>query len=188
MGLHEIIEGCLQNKHRDQRALYERWYAFSLKIVFRYIYRYDKAVDVVNDGFVKVFSKLSTFRYEKTQNVEIMFLGWLRTIMIHTAIDRLRKDNFLPEIGINNDESWIEDKSQSADQSLLYKELINEIKKLPPTYRVVFNMYVIDGYTHQEIANQLGIQVGTSKSDLSKAKSLLRKFIIKNDQQIQICN
>jgi len=188
MGLHEIIEGCLQNKHRDQRVLYERWYAFSLKIVFRYIYRYDKAVDVVNDGFVKVFSKLHTFRYEKTQNVEIMFLGWLRTIMIHTAIDRLRKDNFLPEIGINNDESWIEDKSQSADQSLLYKELINEIKKLPPTYRVVFNMYVIDGYTHQEIANQLGIQVGTSKSDLSKAKSLLRKFIIKNDQQIQICN
>ena len=108
--------------------------------------------------------------------------------MIHTAIDRLRKDNFLPEIGINNEEIWMEDKSQSADQALLYKELMNEIKKLPPTYRVVFNMYVIDGFTHQEIANKLGIEVGTSKSDLSKAKGLLRKFIIKNDQQIISCN
>ncbi|MEP6616253.1 MAG: RNA polymerase sigma factor [Ginsengibacter sp.] len=188
MSLHNIIEGCLQNKHREQKELYARWYAYSLKIVFRYIYRYDKAVDVVNDGFVKVFAKLNTFHYETTQNVEIMFLGWLRTIMIHTAIDRLRKDNFLPEIGLINEECWIVDRSQSADQALLYKELIREIKKLPPTYRVVFNMYVIDGYTHQEIANRLGIEVGTSKSDLSKAKGLLRKFIIKNDQQIIICN
>ena len=188
MSLHEIIKGCLENKHRDQRDLYQKYYPYSLKIVFRYIYRYDKAVDVVNDGFVKVFAKLNKFHYESTQNAEMMFMGWLRTIMIHTAIDRLRKDNFLPEIGINGDGIWIEDKSQSADQALLYKELINEIKKLPPTYRVVFNMYVIDGFTHQEIANQLGIEVGTSKSDLSKAKSLLRKFIIKNDQQIQVCN
>jgi RNA polymerase sigma-70 factor (ECF subfamily) len=106
--------------------------------------------------------------------------------MIITAIDRLRKDNFLPEIGITN-EMWIEDKSQSADQALLYKEIINEIKKLPPGYRVVFNMYVIDGFTHQEIANQLRIEVGTSKSNLSKAKALLRNFIKKNDQQIQLC-
>jgi RNA polymerase sigma factor (sigma-70 family) len=93
----------------------------------------------------------------------------------------LRKDNFMPEIGMINEGVWIEDKSQSADQSLLYKDLINEVKKLPPTYRIVFNMYVIDGFTHQEIANQLKIAVGTSKSNLSKARGLLQTYLKKAD-------
>jgi RNA polymerase sigma-70 factor (ECF subfamily) len=78
----------------------------------------------------------------------------------------------------------MEDKTQSSDQSLLYKELVKEIKKLPPSYRVVFNMYVIDGFTHQEIANQLGISVGTSKSNLSKARAILQKIIRNNDREI----
>ncbi|MDB5199580.1 MAG: polymerase sigma factor [Chitinophagaceae bacterium] len=188
MSLQEILEGCMENNSRDHRHLYEKYYGYSLKIVFRYIYRYDKATDVVNDGFVKVFSKLYQFHYEASQNLEMIFMGWLKTIMIHTAIDRLRKDSFLPEIGMSDEQIWITDKSQSADQSLLYKELINEIKKLPPGYRVVFNMYVIDGFTHQEIANQLKIAVGTSKSNLSKAKALLRSYIKTNELQVQVCN
>lgn len=185
MSLHGIIDGCMQNNQRASRHLYERYYGYSLKIVFRYIYRYDKAVDVVNDGFVKIFTKLHTFHYESSQNVEMIFMGWLKTIMIHTAIDRLRKDSFLHEIGMTNEEIWIADKLQSADQALLYKELINEVKKLPPGYRVVFIMYVIDGFTHQEIANQLKISVGTSKSNLSKAKNLLRTYIKRNELQMQ---
>lgn len=95
MSLHEILEGCMQNNIRDHKHLYEKYYGYSLKIIFRYIYRYDKATDVVNDGFVKVFSKLNQFHYESSsQNLERIFMGWLKTIMIHTAIDRLRKDNF----------------------------------------------------------------------------------------------
>ncbi len=116
-----------------------------------------------------------------------MFLGWIRTIMINTAIDKLRKDNFLHEIGIINENVWIEDKGQASDQSLLYKELIQEIKKLPPVYRTVFNMYVIDGFTHQEIASQLKIAVGTSKSNLFKAREILRKNIKKNEREMNIC-
>ncbi len=188
MSLHDIIEGCKCNNNKDCKNLYERYYGYSLKIVFRYIYRYDKAVDVVNDGFVKVFSKLDRFNYDISQNIEMMFMGWLRTIMINTSIDRLRKDDYLPEIGINNEGIWIEDKSQAADDSLLYKELINEIKRLPPAYRTVFNMYVIDGYKHQEIADILKIAVGTSKSNLSKAKTLLKSYINKNNLQKQACN
>lgn len=138
---------------------------------------------MVNDGFVKVFGKLHTFHYDQSSKIEMILMGWMRTIMINTAIDRLRKDNFLPEIGITNEGVWIEDKSQASDQSLLYKDLINEVKKLPPTYRIVFNMYVIDGFTHQEIANQLGIAVGTSKSNLSKARALLQTYIKKLDQK-----
>lgn len=185
MSLHGLIDGCMQKNQKACKQLYEQYYGYSLKIVFRYIYRYDKAVDVVTDGFVKVFSKLNKFHFDSPHNLEMKFMGWLKTVMIHTAIDRLRKDSFLPEIGMTNEEIWISDKLQSADQALLYKELIKEIKKLPPGYRVVFNMYVIDGFTHQEIANQLKISVGTSKSNLSRAKGLLRVYIHNNELQTQ---
>lgn len=152
--------------------------------MFRYIFRYEQATDVVNDGFVKVFNKLNGFHFENSPNVEPMLIGWMRTIMINTAIDRLRKDNFLPEIGVISEEAWVEDKSQSADQSLLYKELICQIKKLPPGYRIVFNMYVIDGFSHQEISAQLSIAVGTSKSNLFKARAILQDFLKKDEAQI----
>jgi RNA polymerase sigma-70 factor (ECF subfamily) len=177
MNLPGLLDGCLQKKPRACKQLYEQFYGYSLKIVFRYIYRYDKAVDVVNDGFVKIFTKLDKFHYDPAHNPEMIFMGWLKTIMIHTAIDRLRKDNFLPEIGMTNEPNWVEDRLQSPDQSVLYKDIINEVKKLPPGYRIVFNLFVIDGFSHQEIANKLKISVGTSKSNLSKAKSLLRGYI-----------
>jgi RNA polymerase sigma factor (sigma-70 family) len=187
--LQHIIAGCVENNQRDQKFLYEKYYGYCLKTVFRYIYRYDKAVDVVNDGFVKVFRNFSRFQYRDTENLEMILMGWMRMIMINTAIDQLRKNNFLPEIGDISESIWmLEDRSQSADQALLYKELVKEIKKLPPSYRTVFNLYVIDGFTHQEIANKLGISVGTSKSNLSKARVILQKIIRNNDQQIGVCN
>lgn len=187
--LQHIIEGCIQNNQRDQKFLYEKYYGYCLKTVFRYIYRYEKAVDVVNDGFVKVFRNFSRFECRDMANMEMILMGWMRMIMINTAIDHLRKNNFLPEIGDISENVWQhEDKSQSSDQALMYKELVKEIKKLPPSYRTVFNLYVIDGFTHQEIANQLGISVGTSKSNLSKARVILQKIIKNNDQQIGVCN
>ena len=112
-------------------------------------------------------------------------MGWLRRIMVNTAIDELRKQNMMPDIGAIPDDIWEEpDKSGNADQAVLYKELISQVKKLPPSYRVVFNMYVIDGFTHQEIADQLGISVGTSKSSLSKARIHLQKYINQDTQEI----
>jgi RNA polymerase sigma factor (sigma-70 family) len=187
--LKNIILGCTQNNQRDLKRIYEQYYGYCLKIVFRYIYRYDKAVDVVNDGFIKVFRNFNKFIYTDSENLEMIFMGWMRRIMINTAIDMLRKDNLLPEIGSITESVWMEeDKSQSSDQALLYKELISEVKKLPPSYRAVFNMYVVDGFTHQEIATQLGISVGTSKSNLSKAREHLKKILKENDQQINVCN
>jgi RNA polymerase sigma factor (sigma-70 family) len=185
--LDEIITGCIENNQRDQKLFYERYYAYSLKIVFRYIYRYDKAVDTVNDGFVKIFRKLHTFHCEQASKIEFIMMGWMKTIMINTAIDRLRKDDFLPEIGLTNEGSWLEDRSASSDQALLYEDLIKEIKKLPPAYRVVFNMYVIDGFSHQEIADRLSIAVGTSKSNLSKARGILQSFIKQVEQAKRCC-
>jgi RNA polymerase sigma factor (sigma-70 family) len=182
--LHQIIEGCIANNHRDQRILYENYFGYSLKIVFRYIYRYERAVDVANDGFVKLFKNISKFQYSQSQNVEMMLMGWMRTIMINTAIDQLRKENLLPEIGAIDEHVWQEEdkKGQSPDQALLYKEIVIHIKKLPPSYRIVFNMYVLDGFSHQEIGNQLGISVGTSKSNLFKARAILQKYIRKENE------
>ncbi|HEU0112300.1 MAG TPA: RNA polymerase sigma factor [Flavisolibacter sp.] len=189
MELLQTINGCIQNNPRDQKCLYERYYGYSLKIVFRYIYRYDKAVDVVNDGFVKIFRSFSRFEMKSNENIEMILMGWIRTIMVNTAIDQLRKNNFLPEIGDISETIWLhEDKSSRSDQVLLYKELVKEIKKLPPAYRTVFNMYVIDGFTHQEIANVLSISVGTSKSNLSKARAILQKIIKNSNNQLGVCS
>jgi RNA polymerase sigma-70 factor (ECF subfamily) len=158
--------------------------------VFRYIYHYDKAVDVVNDGYVKVFRNFEKFQFRDIENLEMVLMGWIRMIMINTAIDHLRKNNFMPEIGDISESTWAqEDKSQSSDQVLLYKELVKQIKKLPPSYRTVFNLYVIDGLTHQEIANLLGISVGTSKSNLSKARVILQKIVKNNDREVSdVCS
>lgn len=156
-----------------------------MKIVFRYIYRYDKAVDIVNDGFVKIFRNFSRFQYIENENLEMILMGWMRMIMINTAIDELRKKSFLPEIGNVSESVWdCSDSSQGSDRILLYKELVKEIKKLPPAYRAVFNMFVIDGLTHQEIANQLSISVGTSKSNLSKARVFLQKIVKNNELEV----
>jgi RNA polymerase sigma factor (sigma-70 family) len=169
--------------------LYERFYGYALKIVFRYIYRYDKAVDVVNDGFVKIFQNFYRFESKNVEQTEKLFMGWLKKIMVNTAIDELRRQHMLPEIGNLPDYVWdIADDALAADQIILYKEIIEQVRKLPPSYRTVFNMYVIDGFSHQEIANKLGISVGACKSNLSKARAHLKKFIKKDNDQIGVCN
>ena len=95
----------------------------------------------------------------------------------------------MPEIGGLPDHIWeLQDRSQQADRIVLYKELICQVKKLPPSYRLAFNMYVIDGFSHQEIAEKLGISIGTSKSNLAKARIQLKKFIDKDFQEVGICS
>jgi RNA polymerase sigma-70 factor (ECF subfamily) len=176
--LKQLIEGCKKQEPKYQKILYERYYGYALKISFRYIYRYDIAGNVVNDAFVKLFRNFEKFRNENDEILERMLMGWIRRIVINTSIDELRKNNMTPEIGGIPEHAWEEaDKSQKADQLLLYKELITHIKSLPPTYRIVFNMFVIDGCSHFEIADALGISIGTSKSNLSRARAFLQKLI-----------
>jgi RNA polymerase sigma factor (sigma-70 family) len=178
-----IINGCRVSDSRYQKVLYERYHAFALKIVFRYVYNYEEALEVTNDGFVKFFLQIEKFRCEKEADIEKMLMGWLKKIMINTSIDLLRKKKLLPEIGGIPDYVWdIKDKNAAADQMAIYKDLILLIKKLPPAYRIVFNMQVIDGYTHVEIAETLGIPVNTSKSNLLRAKALLRQYLNKMEE------
>ncbi|WEK35608.1 MAG: sigma-70 family RNA polymerase sigma factor [Candidatus Pseudobacter hemicellulosilyticus] len=175
--LHDIIVACARNQNASQKLVYEQYYGFALKIVFRYIYRYDRAVDVVNDGFVKLFRHIHRFILEPgDEHLEQRFMGWMRRIMINAAIDQLRSNSMTPEIGGIPEDIWeTPDRSLSPDQALLYKELVCLVKELPPSYRTVFNLIVIDGLGHQEVANLLGISVGTSKSNLSRARTILQK-------------
>jgi len=176
--LRNIIDACVNNNSACQKQLYERYFGYALKIVFRYVYRYEKAIDVVNDGFVKLFRNIGRFTIDNDDQIEQRFMGWMKKIMVNVAIDELRRNSMLSEIGGIPDHVWdVSDNSQSADQSLLYKEVIALVKQLPPAYRAVFNMVVIDGMTHQEVATLLDISVGTSKSNLSRARVLLQKNI-----------
>jgi RNA polymerase sigma factor (sigma-70 family) len=184
-----IIEGCISNDAKCQKALYEHYYGYALKIVFRYIFRYDKATDVTNDGFVKIFRSFNRFECKTPADTEMVLMGWMRRIMVNTAIDELRKNHMTPEIGYVQEHIWEPaDPAQQSDQTVLYKELIEQVRKLPPSYRAVFNMHVIDGFAHHEIAEQLGITVGTCKSHLSKAREHLKKMISKNAPMAKVCN
>lgn len=186
--LKTIINGCISNDGKHQRVLYEKYYGYALKTVFRYVYRYEKAVDVVNDGFVKIFRSFDKFKCEDDEHIERVLMGWIRRIMINCSIDELRRNNMIPEIGGVPEYVWEEtDKAYNADQLVVYKELVLQIKKLPPAYRAVFNMFVIDGMSHHEIAESLNISVGTSKSNLSKARVLLQKFI-KDREEKESCS
>jgi RNA polymerase sigma factor (sigma-70 family) len=179
----QIIEGCKRQDARSQKTLYERFYGYALKIAFRYVYRYEVAVNVTNDGFVKIFRHIERFRYEDEEFPERLMMAWMKRIIINTSIDELRKNNLTPEIGGIPEYVWEEpDNSQRADQLLLYKELISYVKNLPPMYRIVFNMFVIDGCTHFEIADALGISVGTSKSNLSRARGILQRIIKEKEE------
>jgi RNA polymerase sigma-70 factor (ECF subfamily) len=177
--LYLLIKGCIDNDYKSQRHFYEHYYGFALKTVFRYIYQYEKATDVVNDSFVKIFNSLSKFNLGKDNlDTEKILMGWMKRILINTAIDELRRNQSAPEICELPDYIWEEnDRTQNSDQRLLYKELICEVKRLPQSYRAVFNLFVIDGFSHNEIARMLGISEGTSKSALAKAKAQLKKFI-----------
>jgi len=178
--INHIIKGCINKEHKYQNIIYEHYRGFALKIVFRYVYRYEKAIDVINDGFVKLFNHFEKFKSGKEEDNEKILMAWLKRIMINTSIDALRRGSMLPEIGGIPDDVWERtDNNHDADKILLYNDLISLIKQLPPAYRIVFNLYVIDGYNHSEIADLLGMSIGTSKSSLSRARMLLQKSIKK---------
>lgn len=186
----QVILGCTGGVPYYQKMLYEHYRGFALKVVFRYIYRYEKAIDVTTDGFVKFFRHIDKFVFseqEDNESCEKHFMGYLKKIMINTCIDDLRKGNMLPEIGGIPEHVWeITDQSDDADRQLLYKDLIILIKELPPQYRTVFNLYVIDGYNHIEIAALLSIPIGTSKSHLHKARTILKNNI-KKIEEVKVC-
>jgi RNA polymerase sigma factor (sigma-70 family) len=165
--LEALLRGCQVNDREAQRKLYQHFFGYAMSICTRYSKDAEEAKDVLNDGFMKVFTKLEQYDCRKP------FKGWVRRIMINTALDNYRhnlKNYYLASI----DAAEPEVDPYDVMHQFNYEQLIALIQKLSPAYRAVFNLYVIDGYTHEEVAVMLGISVGTSKSNLAKARANLR--------------
>ncbi len=172
-----IIQGCVKANRDSQKLFYQLYYGYSLGICMRYCTDSNDAAEVVNDGFLKVFKALDSFNPQYA-DVEVSLKGWMKRIMINTAIDHLRKNKqrFLVAEIFDNHFNITDDTETSIDK-MSCKEIIAVVQKLSPVYRAVFNLFVIDGYKHEEIAQQLKISVGASKSNLSKARMNIKKFL-----------
>jgi RNA polymerase sigma-70 factor (ECF subfamily) len=186
--LFQIINGCAIQDRQCQKMLYEQYYGTCLKIAYRYMDSYEQAVEVTNDGFVKMFRNFGRFEIRDPERMEIVMLGWMRRIVINAAIDYRRKEKNIPETSelVPGGPDYKDD-SRLSDNGLLFKELICLVRELPPIYRLVFNLHVIEGYSHPEIAKMLGIMVGTSKSNLFKAKLYLQKRLASEKAAFTAC-
>lgn len=153
-----------------QEELYRRFSPRMYAVCLRYAGNAEEAEDILQEGFIKIFKKLDSFRGDGS------FEGWVRRVFVNTAIEHFRRKRYLQPV-TEKEENTIEGKSLSALDGLAEKDILALIKELSPGYRTVFNMYVVEGYTHKEIGDMLGISEGTSKSQLSRAKVILQDMV-----------
>ena len=166
----DLIRGCMESDRRMQEELYRRFSPRMYAVCLRYAGNAEEAEDILQEGFIKVFRKLDSFRNEGS------FEGWRRRIFVNTAIEDFRRKKYLLPV-TEKEENTIEGKYTSVLDEMGAKDIMALVQELSPGYRTVFNMYVVEGYTHKEIADQLGISEGTSKSQLSRAKVILQDMV-----------
>lgn len=166
----ELIKGCLKRDRASQQKLYDLYSRKMYGICLRYVRDPMEAEDILVSAFTKVFEKIDQFKGEGS------FEGWLRRIIVNDALTSLRRSrNMYVETDLERAD--LEPDYENLSDHLEAEDLMNMIQQLPPGYRVVFNMYAIDGYSHKEIADQLGINENTSKSQLSRARVYLQKML-----------
>lgn len=172
----ELVKACIQNSQTAQVQLFKRFSRKMMGLCLRYADDSLEARDILQDGFIKVFNSLQTFQYAGSLE------GWIRRIMVNTALDnyrRNRKRKYAVEL---DSEDAMELKEENAiAEEMTGEYLLRLVKALPEGYRLVFNMFAIEGYSHQEIADQLGISVNTSKSQYARARAYLQKALAKTE-------
>ena len=165
-----ILIGCKKLHRKSQKLLYEEFYAYAMSICLRYADNREEASEILNDGFMKIFNNIKVFDLRKA------FKPWLRKIMVNTSINHFhQKQRNVQAAEI--DQAKNESEGENIISGISYQEIIAMLQKLPPSYRTVFNLHVLEGYKHEEIASMLHITVGTSKSNLFKAKESLKKIM-----------
>lgn len=158
--------------------LYQWLFDYALKISYRYMHRQEEAEEMVHEAFIKLFKHIDRFEASRKGDTEALLKGWFKRIIVNTCIDHLRKVQ-LNIISMDNhpEQEGFADVQETGLDKIAYDEIIDAIRQLTPVYRTVFNLFVIEGLSHDEIAHALQISVGASKSNLSKAKNNLRKII-----------
>ncbi len=165
-----LIKGCISGDRKMQELLYHRYSPKMYGVCLRYSNNTDDAQDLLQDGFIKVFKNLEKYRGDGS------FEGWMRRIFVNTSIEQFRKNTRMTTVS-EPQESNFEDRELGALDNIAAKDIIKIVQQLSPGYRQVFNMYVIEGYTHKEIGDILGISEGTSKSQLARARAILQKMV-----------
>ena len=167
-----LLNGCLQGDRKSQLGLYRHYFSYGMGVCLRYSKDREEALEILNDGFLKAFLKIDRYDTEKP------FRPWLRRVLINTAIEYYRKYHQGKEVDLQN-VKFLKSTSTYNDalDQLAYDDLLALVQQLPPAYRMVFNLYVMEQRTHQEIAEELDISVGTSKSNLSKARRKIQSML-----------
>jgi RNA polymerase sigma factor (sigma-70 family) len=171
--LEEIIYKCMEGSGKAQTELYRMFSPKMYGVCLRYAKDNSNAEDILQEGFVRVFTKIKQFEFKGS------FEGWMRRIMVNTALEKFRKNDRLYPVEDMSAYESIEYTEETLS-SISADELMNMIQSLPPRYRMVFNLYAIEGYTHIEIGEMMSITEGTSKSNLSRARMILQKKVADN--------
>lgn len=167
----DLIKGCIEGNRQMQEELYKRFSGKMYAVCLRYANNADDAQDLLQEGFIKVYRNLHRFRAEGS------FEGWIRRVFVNSSIEHFRKKALQLSKVSDKEENTIEDTDSSALDQMAEKDIVRLIQELSPGYRTVFNLYVVEGYSHREIGDMLGISEGTSKSQLARARSILQKRV-----------
>lgn len=175
MDLKQLINDCKSNNRKAQEQLYQLYSKKLFGVCLKYSRNYNEAQDHLQDGFLIIFDKIEQYSFKGS------FEGWLKRIMINNVLQHYRNQPFLSLV-----DETIEDDCEINldDDTITIEYLLKIIQELPDRYRLVFNLYVLDGYTHQEIAEMLSINTGTSKSNLARAKSILKNKIEQEKNEV----
>ena len=168
-----IFQGCLKNDAVAQRELYQRYSPKMLSVCYRFAHNREDAEDMLQEGFIKVFSQIHTFQNKGA------FEGWVRRIMVHTCINNLKKNKkFNESVDIIHD-TGVQVREEYVPSIVQAKQVVECIRLLPIGYRTVLNLYAIEGYSHKEIAGMLDIEESTSRSQYTRAKQMLEEILIR---------
>lgn len=168
-----ILAGCLNNDPSSQRELYNRYSPKMLSVCYRFANSREDAEDMLQEGFIKVFTQMHTFQNKGA------FEGWIRRIIVHTCINFLKKNKkFSNSIDLEQAD-YLEVKEETMPSVMQARQIIECIRLLPIGYRTVLNLYAMEGYSHREIADMLDIEESTSRSQYTRAKSMLEAILIK---------
>lgn len=168
--IENIVEGCRRKDQLAQKLLYEQFSAKMYGVCLRYSGSPDDAQDILHEGFLKIFDKIGQYQSRGS------FEGWIRRIMVNTALEKYRNQYRMTSM---QDNQYVYDNQgiEEINENITAKELMQLIQELSPKYKVVFNLYAIEGYSHKEISKMLEISEGTSKSNLSRARSILQNKV-----------